>query len=127
MVARAGDQRGEDERIDEADLRDKEFGDIGGRETVRRRASELLGEGRPAVLGVPDDEGGENRQSDGEPGQQRRRGEPATQRRRRGQGQADPGGEKDGGELRFQRQAERQPKREQPARLAGQPKLDESR
>ena len=94
---------------------------------MRRRASELLGEGRPAVLGVPDDEGGENRQSDAEPGQQRRRGEPATQRRRGGQGQADPGGEKDCGELRFQRQAERQPKRDQPARVAGQPKLDESR
>ena len=94
---------------------------------MRRRASELLGEGRPAVLGVPGDEGGENRQSDGEPGQQRRRGEPATQRRRRGQGQADPGGEKDCSELRFQREPERQSKRDQPARLAGQPKLDESR
>ena len=122
-----GDEGGEDERVDEADLRNKEFGDIEGRKTVRRRASELLGESRPAVRGVPGDEGGENRQRDGEPGEQRRRGEPAAQRRRGGQGEADAGGEKDGGELRLQRQAERQPERDQPARLAGAPELDEGR
>ena len=78
-----GDERGEDERVHEPDLRNEELGDIEGRESVRRRASELLGEGRPAVLGVPDDEGGENRERDGKAREQRRRDEPAAQRRRR--------------------------------------------
>ena len=76
---------------------------------MRRRASELLGESRPAVLGVPGDEGAENRQRDGEPGEQRRRGEPAPQRRSGRQREADAGAEKDGGELRLQRQPSASP------------------
>ena len=55
-----------DERVHEPDLRDDEFEDVEGREAVRRRAAELLEEGRPAVLGVPGDEGRENRGRDRE-------------------------------------------------------------
>ena len=55
-----GDQRGDNQWIEESDLRDEELGQVIGLKSIRGRAAELLGEGRPAVLGVPDDERGEN-------------------------------------------------------------------
>ena len=39
-----GGESGEDERVDKADLRNEEFGDVEGRKIVRRRAAKLLGE-----------------------------------------------------------------------------------
>ena len=66
-----GNERGENERVDEPDLRNEELGQIIRRESMRRRAAKLLGEGRPAVLGVPDDERGENRERHSEAGIER--------------------------------------------------------
>ena len=107
MAASGGDERGDNERVHEPDLRDEELGQVIGRESVWRRAAKLLGEGRPAVRAVPDDERGEYHERDGEAGQQRRREKPAAQRGRRHQGESDARGEKGGGELRLQRQAKR--------------------
>ena len=121
-----GNERGENERIDEPDLRNEELGQVVGRKSMRRRAAELLGEGRPAVLGVPGDERARRSPSaTARPGKQRRRDEPAAQRRRRGESEDHAGGEKGGGELRLQREAKRQAQRDQPARFARAPELDQ--
>ena len=76
------------------------------------------------MRGVPDDEGGENRQRDRKAGVERRRNEPAPQRRRGDNGQSDAHGEKRGGELRLQCQTEGRAERDQPTRLASAPELD---
>ncbi len=120
-----GHERGEDEGVDEPDLRNDEFGQVIRREFAWARAAELLGEGRPAVRGVPDDERGEYRERDGEARKQSRRDKPAAQRGRREQGEDDAGREKGGGELRLQREAKRQAQRDQPAPLARAPELDQ--
>ena len=128
MVATAGTSAAKTSGLISPTCATRNSSDVEGREAVRRRASELLGESRPAVLGVPGDEGGENRRA--------QRQAPAnsagetSQRRSEGvvdQGEHDAGGEKGGGELRLQRQPERQPERDQPARLAGAPELDQGR
>ena len=59
------------------------------------------------MRGVPDDERGEYHERYGEARREGRRDKPAAQRRRRDQGEPDAGGEKDGGELRLQREAQR--------------------
>ena len=103
--SKGGHERGDDKGIDEPDLRNDEFGQIIGRELAWAGAAELLGEGRPAMCGVPDDERSEYRQRDGEARKQSGRDKPAAQRGRRDQGEPDAGYEKGGGELRLQRQA----------------------
>ena len=119
------DERDENEGIYEPDLGNKELGQVIRRESVRRRAAKLLGEGRPAMRGVPGDERREYRERHGEARKQRRREKPAAQRGRRDQGEDDAGGKKSGGEFRLQREAKSHAQRDQPTPFTRAPKLDQ--
>ena len=126
-AAAAAAKGGEHQRVHQPDLRRDELDHVERLEAVRRGAAELLDERRPAVPGVPDDEGREDRRGDRQRSDGSRRDEPSPQRRRRCEGERDARGEKGGGEFRQQHEAERDADREKPSRLAGPPQFDQRR